>query len=275
MLNTIEIQKKDGRVLTLPIYNPTSFQIKDIQGLDPVKANIVTSNFSQIDGVQFQTSRREMRNIIMRLGIDSTDVSVSAQSLRKQLYEFLLPKTDVKIKFIRDGAQNVIVDGMVETFESPLFVKDPEANISILCFDPDFHSDTINTVSGDSIDGGTETSVTYDGDVDSGFVFKLNVTKTVTGFTLENITATGTIQRLYFDATDNPLLANDLLTISTIPGDKYVRVNRAGVSTSYLWALDSASEWVKLYPGLNKIKVNSSAVGVPFTIDYYNKYGGL
>ena len=82
MLNRIEIQKKDGGVLTLPIYDATNFQIKDIQGLDPVKANIVTSNFANIDGGQFQSSRREMRNLVIKLGIDSFGVGYTVQEVR-------------------------------------------------------------------------------------------------------------------------------------------------------------------------------------------------
>lgn len=275
MLNRIEIQKKDGRVLTLPIYDPTSFQIKDIQGLDPVKSNIVTSNFSQMDGAQYQSSRREMRNIIFKLGIDTSNTYGSVKTLRKQLYDFMLPKTEVKIKFIQEGVPTLLIDGLVESFDSPLFVKDPEANISILCFDPDFYSEQTNLISGLSTSSEVNNETLYDGDVDSGFVFKLTAINTMNTFTLQNTLTDGNVRSMIFESLITPLLAGDILTISTIPGDKYVTVSRSGVESSMLWAIDPASEWIKLYPGVNKIRVSSYVTDSNYTIEYTSKHGGL
>lgn len=275
MLNRIEIQKKDGGVLTLPIYDATNYQIKDIQGLDPVKANIVTSNFAHIDGTQFQSSRREMRNLVIKLGIESFGVGASVQELRKNLYSYMMPKTDIKIKFIRDNMDILAIDGQVETFDSPLFVKEPEATISILCFDPDFHSDNINTYSGVSVTSAIDSNLDYIGEVDSGFVFSFTPSTTISEFTLQNTLSDGTVRKFIFGSLIFPILSGNTLTVSTVPGDKYVRITRNGVTTSMLWAMDPASDWVSLQPGLNKLRFTTSVADITYSLNYYSRFGGL
>lgn len=275
MLNRIEIHKKDGGVLTLPIYDATNYQIKDIQGLDPVKANIVTSNFAHIDGTQFQSSRREMRNIVMKLAIDSFGVTKSVQELRKDLYAFLMPKTNITVKFIRDNLDVLSIDGQVESFESSLFVKEPEATISLLCFDPDFKNDTPTTFSSTSVNTAVDSEIIYNGEVDSGFIFEMTPTVDIDTFTIQNTQTDGTVRKLIFLSESSPILAGEKIIISTIPGDKYVRVSKNGTVSSILWGLDPSSDWVSLYTGLNKFRVITEVAGQPYSIEYFTRFGGL
>lgn len=275
MLNRIEIQRKDGGVLTLPIYDATNYQIKDIQGLDPVKANIVTSNFAHIDGTQFQASRREMRNLVIKLGIDSFGVGLTTQELRKELYSYLMPKTDVVIHFVRDNLPTVVISGQVESFDSPLFVKEPEATISILCFDPDFKSESEITFTALTQITAVDTNLVYDGEVDSGILFSYTPNQSVYSFTLQNTLSDGTVRKFIYDATASPILSGDTLTISTLPGNKYVTLTHLGAVKSVLWAMDPASDWITLQPGINKIRLSSYPNGLSYTIKYNSRFGGL
>lgn len=275
MLNKIEIQRKDGGVLTLPIYDSTDFTIKEIQGLDPVRANIVTSNFAHIDGTQFQSSRREMRNLIFTLLIDSMNPFKSVQELRKELYSFLMPKTDITLRFFRSNTDILTISGQVESFDSPIFVKEPQANISILCFDPDFKDINNSLFSGTTVTTAIDSDIIYTGEVDSGFIFTLYPNATTTTFTLQNTLLDGSVKKLIFESLSDPILAGEVITISTIPGDKYVRLTKDGNTSSILWGLDPASEWVSLYPGTNKIRVSSNTSGMSYTISYYTRFGGL
>lgn len=278
MLTTIELIKKDGGVLTLPIYDPTNFAVIDVQGLDPVKANIVTSNFSQMDGGQFQASRREMRNIVFKIRILSNPGDLSVQDLRKQLYAYLLPKSDIKMRFIQDGVTSVLIQGQVESFDAPIFVKEPEATISVLCFDPDFYSETEFTLTGSSVST-TSTSnnqLTYNGDIDSGFLFTITATAAVASFTLQNTLDDGSVKTMTFSDSLGTLVSGDIIKVSTVPGNKYVTRTRSGVETSILWALDRSSDWIKLYPGTNRIRVRTATnTGQAYSIKYTNKIGGL
>jgi hypothetical protein len=278
MLTTIEIIKKDGGVLTLPIYDPTNFAVMDVQGLDPVKANIVTSNFSQMDGVQYQASRREMRNITFKIRILPTPGGSDVQELRKQLYAYLLPKSDITMRFIQNGTTSVLISGQVESFDAPIFVKEPEATISVLCFDPDFYSETELTLNGLSVSttSTANTSLAYNGDVDTGFLFTINANASTNSFTISNTDALGSGKVMSFSDTTGLLLSGDIIKVSTVPGNKYVTRTRSGVETSILWALSRTSDWIKLYPGTNLIRVRTATtVNHPYSIKYTNKIGGL
>ena len=278
MLTTIEIIKKDGGVLTLPIYDPTNFAVMDVQGLDPVKANIVTSNFSQMDGVQYQASRREMRNITFKIRILPTPGGPDVQELRKQLYGYLLPKTDIKMRFIQNGTTSVLISGQVESFDAPIFVKEPEVTISVLCFDPDFYSENEITFNGSSVATTSSSFLTlnYTGDIDSGFLFTITATNPVASFTLQNTLDDGSVKTMTFSDSLGTLIAGDIIKVSTVPGNKYVTRTRSNVETSILWALDRSSDWIKLYPGLNRIRVRTATnINQVYSIKYTDKIGGL
>jgi hypothetical protein len=278
MLTTIELIKKDGGVLTLPIYDPTNFAVIDVQGLDPVKANIVTSNFSQMDGTQYQASRREMRNIIFKIRILSTPGGLDVQDLRKQLYGYLLPKSNIKIGFTQNNDSLVFIDGQVESFDAPMFVKEPEATISVLCFDPDFYSETEFTHNGLSVatSSVTNTTLTYNGNIDSGFLFTITANASTNSFTIQNTESNGTVRTMLFSNLTGLLISGDVIKVSTVPGNKYVTRTRNGTETSILWALDRTSDWLKLYPGNNLIRVRTATtVDHPYTIKYTEKIGGL
>jgi hypothetical protein len=211
----------------------------------------------------------------MKLSIDSFGVGKSVQELRKDLYSYMMPKTNVTVKFIRDNLDVLSIDGQVESFDSSLFVKEPEANISILCFDPDFKNDAISNYNGTTVTTAVDSIVTYSGEVDSGFIFSMTPTTNITEFTIQNTLSDGSVSKLIFDSASNPILSGETIFISTVPGEKYVRVSKNGTVSSILWGLDPSSDWVSLQPGLNRIRVNTSASGIPYTIQYYTRFGGL
>jgi hypothetical protein len=278
MLTTIELIKKDGGVLTLPIYDPTNFAVIDVQGLDPVRNNIVTSNFSQMDGAQYQASRREMRNIVLKIRILSIPGEANVQELRKQLYEYLLPKSNVKIRFTQDYISTFSIEGQVESFDAPIFVKEPEATISILCFDPDFYKEVTTSFSGVSVISGSTSysNLNYTGSVDTGFIFTITANDSTNSFTLESTSSDNVLRKMTFTDNTGLLASGDKIIVSTVPGDKYVKRVRSNVETSILWALDRTSDWIRLYPGYNEVAVKTAVtINHPYTIVYTDKVGGL
>jgi len=281
MLDAIEFVKKDGGVLTLPIYDYTKFQIKEVQGLDPVRASVVMSSYSQIDGQQYQASKRDIRNIVIKIGIVEYDNN-TIQENRKELYSYLLPKSEVKIRLVQNDLETLIIDGMIESFEAPMFVKEPEATISILCFDPDFYSDTTNVLEDAPSENKYKTVLTtsttnatfnYEGDIDTGFIFTLTATSALDNLKLVSTLSDNTFK--YLELLDLNLVSGDKIEVSTNVGNKYVRKTHLGVTSSVLYSLTRSSEWLKIYPGLNTIRVVSDVVGTNYSITYVDKYGGL
>lgn len=275
MLNKLEVVTDQGVVLSLPLADTLSgYSVQDIDGLDPVKATLVSSPFAQIDGEQFQASRREKRNIILTLGLESDLVVGTVKDLRNNLYGYFMPKSRVLLRFYQDSDPMVQIYGIVENMDSPKFSKEPTAVISILCFDPDFYDPVTKTITGNTTSGTTETPYIYGGTVETGIVFVMNVNRSLSAFTIYHRPADDTLRTLQFQ-TASPLQAGDVVTISTIPGSKSVKVTRAGVDISYLFAVSPQSNWIQLFPGSNKLRIYAEGAGIPYSIFYTTKMGAL
>ena len=274
MMTKIVAITDQGAVLTLPLQGPTSFSVQDIEGLDPVAATLVSSAFAQIDGEQYQASRRQKRNIILTLGYEPDYVNTTVQSLRKILYGVFMPESRVLLRFYQDGEPMVQIYGRIETFESPKFAKEPMAVISILNFDPDFYNPTSTIISGNTTSSNTETPHEYPGTVETGFRLQLFVNRDMSSFTIFHRPPDNSLRSLDF-LTTQPLQAGDTLTVSTVSGKKTVTLLRDGVTSSRLYDVSPTSEWINLYPGSNKLRIYAGGAAVPFQIDYTAKYGGL
>jgi hypothetical protein len=273
MLNMVEVRTSQGGLLSLPLEDPSlGFVVQDIQGLDPVKATIVSSSFAQQDGAQYQSSRREFRNILLKLGLYPDYTVDEVSDLRKRLYAFFMPKTEAKFTFYTSDGLNVDITGRIESFENNQFTQDPVVDVSILCFDPDFVDPDVVALSGNSTGGSTETDVVYAGTVDTGILFKLNVNRTLSAFTIYHQASDGSLRTLDFAAS---LVSGDVVTISTMQGQKFATLTRAGVVSSILYGVSPHASWIELMPGVNELRVYAVGAGIPWTIDYKNRYGGL
>lgn len=273
MLTLVEVRNNQGALLGLPLLDTDSgFKIESIEGLDPVKATLVSSSFATLDGQQFHSAKREARNIKIRLGLEPDYVTDSVQDLRRRLYPFFNPKSPIGMTFHSSEGLVVNIDGVVESMEAPLFVKEPAVDVSIMCYNPDFVSPDVETFSAMATSAAVEELVTYEGSVETGLVLYLHVDRTLPEFTLYHRTPDGTLLQLDFVA---PLISGDELTLSTVTGDKYARLLRAGVQSSVLYGILPQSKWIELSPGDNHIHVYTDGAPIPYDIAFVPKYGGL
>lgn len=273
MLTKVEVRNSQGTLLTLPLEDVSGgFIVDDIEGLDPVKATLVSSSFAQVDGEQYQSSRRETRNIKIVLNLEPDYVITTVWDLRTRLYNFFMPKSEVKLRFYISNGLTVDILGRVESFVAPLFTKDPQATISIICFDPDFIDLIPVNLSGLSTASSTEILVPYTGTVETGFQFVLNVNRVLGEFSIYHRLPDGTLRTLDFSS---PLVAGDVLTISTVSGAKGATLVRASTSSSLLYGIATPPQWLELVNGNNYIRVYAVGAGIPFSIGYAPRYGGL
>lgn len=273
MLVKVEARTIQGDLLSLPLDDISSgFTVEEIEGLDPVKASIVSSSFAGMDGELYQSSHRETRNIKMKLALRPESELDTVRDLRKQLYKFFMPKAPVSLRFYSEDLDVDIV-GWVETCETPLFAKDPVVDISIICLDPDFFN-PVKTVFSQmtSENPGSYDVLEYEGTTTTGFVFTLNLDRDLDEFTIYHRDPNGDIKSLEFST---PLLTGDTLFISTIPGDKGATVIRAGSVVPVLYAISPQSTWLELTSGTNEILVYATGADIPYSIEYNEKYGGL
>lgn len=273
MLIKVEARTDGGSLLTLPLVDYSNgITVEGVDGLDPVDAVLTYSDFAQQDGTVFQAAQRDNRFITLKLGFEPNFAITTPRDLRRQLYGFFMPKSNTRLRFYEDDGLTVEIAGKVEKFISPRFTKDPDATINVTCNLPDFVDLTGVTISGNTTAGSTTTDYTYVGSSDTGFVFTINVNRTISGFTIFNTPADNTQRSLVFSY---PMVAGDVVKISTVPGNKYATLTRAGVDTSVLYGVSPASDYLHLYPGVNHLRVSLAGAVIPWSAAFNTKYGGL
>lgn len=280
MLTKIDIQDLPGlsNTISLPLQDVSAgYTVKNIEGLDPVKATIVSAPFAQLDGATQQSARRETRNLVITVGLEPYSGGSTVKALRAALYANFMPKSMVRVRFYEDGASTpwAYIDGQVESFEAPLFAKDPEVNISIICFDPSFLDASLTTLSGSGFStvnsGGAEKLIVYPGTIEVGYVLDISVNRPLTGgLTIKN--RHGTVTDQLDIAMSLAPSGTDVIQVSTVQSKKFV--TKGGVSI--LYSVPVASKFGLLYPGNNYFQVIAAgSPAISYTIKYTAKYGGM
>jgi hypothetical protein len=287
LLNAVKVTNAQGSVLDLQLDDPSGgFVVKNIEGLGPVKATLVSTSFANLDGGQYHSARREPRNIVLTLGLAPDYAVESVQDLRDRLYAYFMPKSVATMDFnlfdqftqnISKQIKDLSIECRVESCTPSIFTKDPAMDISVMCYDPDFVDPTLVSLAGSTVTDLTETIVSYDGTVDTGVIFRLDVDRDLTDFTIYHRPPDGSLVTIDFSY---PLLAGDVVEISSVRGSKYATLTRAGVESSVLYAISPQSGWLTLQSGENRIRVYATDTAtpyrpIPYTIEYTSKYGGL
>lgn len=281
IITKVDVAVTGQGTLTFPMRDSSAgYLVKDISGLDPVDAVLSSTTMAQIDGAQFQNARRGPRNIVMKLGMQEVpSLGVDVDALRGNLYRFLSPKTSVVLTFYKNEVAVAYIRGIVETCQAPLFAKEPEANVSIMCYDPDFYNPVRTDFTGNTVLDATLTTINYSGTTESGITFFLNVNRSLAGFTIYNTHPDNTFQK--FDVQSggifDPFVAGDVVTVSSsVKGGKYIYLTRAGAVSALMYYVDRTSDWPSFQPGANKFRVVvASGAPVPWTMNYFESYGGL
>lgn len=153
----------------------SEYVIKLIDGLGPVKANIITTPTPNDAGARFLSAQDEQRNIVITMGYAPNYSSGSKiETLRRALRKVFTPKSKIELTFTDDVLGTFKISGVVESNDPSIFSKDPEVQISIMCQDPYFY----NVTDPDTVVIPTPTGfynefvIPYAGDIPVGFVLE-------------------------------------------------------------------------------------------------------
>lgn len=274
MLTAFQARSPKGDLLNFPLEDSESgFIVANIDGLGPVKATLVSSSFAGRDGEQYQSSRREARNLKFKLELDPDPEFETVWDLRKRLYKIFMTEAQVKLTFVLVDGLNIDIDGVVESCDPDHFSQEPAMDISVMCFEPDLIDPNPVTVIGATTADETAITIEYEGTVETGIQLVLNVDRALPEFTVYHTLPSDVIQTLQFD--NYPLEAGDVLTISTVFGAKAATLIRSGTSSSVLYGISPQSKFIELESGTNSIRVYAEGAAVPLSIEYITKYGGL
>lgn len=252
-------------------------QIRNIEGLDPVKASVNTSLLGTGDGEAYTGSSIPKRNIVFTIHPNPDWKTWSHETLRRLLYLYFMPKQLVRLVFYDDLIVPVEIHGIVESFEDNLFSEDPEILVSIICPDPYFTALEPEIVSGNSIrPGGLTTEVPYNGTVETGFYVKISFSSGSTPTYVKIQVGDPNIS--YFAVDSSPLVDSSKYFEMTCLQSKKTIQNvtiASGLFTNLLSKIRMNSVWPVLKPGINDFSIVTDVGIQTWELRYYERFGGL
>ncbi len=249
----------------------TGYIVQKVEGLDPVKASFTTTTLAGASGLYYRSGSRDSRNVVITMELRGDLVGETNGKLRTRLYEIFSPGRKVTFGIVVDGVYFGTLYARTETFEADMFTRKPLVNISLLCFDPDIlgPSTTTPTLATHNV---TERIINYAGTEPTGWVL-----------TTEPMPDARTGVSIYLSNSDRSSMINfggalnagDILKISTVRGNKFIRRVRAGAEISVLSSVSTDSTWAMLDPGENRIRVTTPNTWFGYKIQYMPRYGGI
>lgn len=251
--------------------NDDPVQVKNIDGLGPVKADITSTQSATGRGEIPQGTNTGKRNIVLTLGFNPDFAGNETMSgLRQALYRYLIPEQWTKLRFHSDDLPTVDIEGTVESVEPNMFSQDPEVQVSVICLKPDFVASDATIITGVS---GTPTPIDYPGTVDTGF--ELRVDNDAYSGSLDITVVAWEVPQVF---SIDPVTIDDTkyFGLSTIQSKKRVQtvVIVGEATTNLLSAMSAGSVWPVLKPGANVFTLEAEAV-VDWTFAYFTRFGGL
>lgn len=273
MLRKVDVITRRGTTLSLDVFeNDSGYQLADTDGLNPVKATISSAPNVGQDGETFQSARRGFRQIKLILDLVPDFVNDTYASLRRNLFNFLMPKETVRLRFYLDTGLYLDIEGVVEDHTSPMWDQDPQVTVTLVCLQPDLVDPRRVETDSSSVSTTAITEINYPGSIPTGIVVTMHVNRNLAGFTIYNGVEEGVLSQLDFSY---PLINGDELVVSSLRGAKGITLTRAGVSSSLLYGRSAQSKWIEFSQGINEFRVYAPGDPVPFTLEYLVRYGGL
>lgn len=268
-------------VFDLPSDDPV--QIRNIDGLGPVKAELSSTPFASGDGELYQGASVGKRNIVLTLGLNPNWADQSMATLRQILYAYFMPKAWCKLRFFSDHMSTVDIEGVVESCDPNLFSQDPEMQVSVICHKPDFIDADALVLEGivdDILLPATEHVFEYpEHAVPTGI--ELRIDRTVanvayTGPIVVTLTAQGMVPQVFSvgEATVDNVRSFKLSTVKTRKKVSSVLISDSSV-TNLLYQVTEDSKWPMIEPGENVLTVQANEPDQAWTLAYFKRFGGL
>lgn len=240
----------------------SEYVVVDIDGLGPLRADIITSELSGDAGANYLSSNQVERNIVIKLAYaPKYSLGSTVEKLRRSLSDVFTPPNEVELTFTDDILGSYVIRGRVESNDPVLFAKDPEVQISIICTDPYFYSPLAPVVF--TIPPLTPFNeqfvIDYQSDVPVGFLFDYDMTSgpsTGSDYALlqlnETQNANGRDPQMRLNGN---FQAGDHFTISSERGTRGAKRIRSGAISNAMPYFSGSLLRMKLRPGLNYLSL--------------------
>lgn len=256
---TLQIQNVKNEMITLT-QDESNYQVFQVDGLNPPKAQINLSQIAGLDGSQFNSSKLETRNIVIYIKLNG-----NIEKNRLYLNTFFSTKHKCKI-FYKNESRNVYIEGFVESNQYTSFTNNEIVQVSIICPNPYFKNvdEIVDDISkaiaafhfpfainiGDPIpfstlDTSKTTNVYNDSESETGVIIEVDFYGSVNTLLIRN-TETGEAFTLNY-----PFKSNDQIIIDTNKGEKSITLIREGSKYNIFTAIRKGSTFFQLSIGDN------------------------
>jgi len=313
MIKSVTVTNHLGESLVMELRFPekSGFLIRgEIDGLGPPKASITSTDLATRDGSRFTFAKMNNRNIVIPLTFLGSRISpitglleqISIEQIRHDSYKYFPLMREVRVQ-IETDERLCEAHGHVEGNDPTIFSSEEGCIISIVCNDPYFYSvekkDSVFSgiepkfhfpFSNESlvskllffseITHNAEKTVFYEGDISVGIVMHIHATGPATKILISN---TRTREVMFIDNTriaaliGSGFVAGDDITISTLKGNKYISLLRAGVAIDIRNSLGKFPSWFQVERGDNLFAYTAETgdVNLQFRVSSQIAYEGV
>lgn len=298
----IYLQGLGGKLVD--VSNGHIIRLTDLDGVGEPSASVSTSKYAGSDGSYISSAFIESRNIVM----DFKVMEGRMEHGRLTLYDIVQTRRPVRVLY-QTKEVDVYTDGIVEKCEIDNFGKAiTTGQISIICGDPFWYSrkENVTTIAGTvsgwhfphlesthklvdpydigAYDDGTKSGVTPFSWYDENSEFKIHTPGIDTGITITmNFNGEVTNPTIYDEDTGGSLTVTgtyepgDIVTVCTLPLNKYIHLNRNGTTTNITTRFGENSSWLVLKSGDNLFKKSADS-GISYlqvTMQWRDAYIGV
>ena len=257
MLQVIAENKYNDRI---NLTQNAQYALLSVGGVTPPTAIINTAVIATNDGGVFNSSRLNMRNIVLTIAPQN-----SIETNRISLYKYFKAKQYIKL-YLENNTRSVWIDGYIETIDGDLYAENQQLQISIICPDPYFKDTATGNYTFSNVISlfkfpfaieetpgvpisklgeFVEIAINNNSDDETGVIITILANGEVVNPTIYNMT---TNEHFALDVT---METGDIIKIDTRRGHKGVTLNRDGIITNILNNMVPGSSWLNLPVGDN------------------------
>lgn len=261
------------------------YDILSIDGLTSPDTSINTSSLYYTDGCLVNSMRAEKRNIVINMNIKPP-----IELNRLKLYKFFACKAKITLYWTNDS-RDVYIKGIIEKFETNLFDRLQQPQISIICPQPYFMStteDVIGFTDSESLfefpfsipdmgiimgEGKGRISQLVDvGEANTGIIVKITAVEgAVTNPSITNRTTGDTFTINY------TMSANQQILINSNAGEKSIYLYTESSKKNFLSKRKYGTKWITCVPGYNDFYYTAESGSANMQVEFIvnKKYQGV
>lgn len=265
----------------LGLASPTDhFILKSADGLGPTENDVFVGSTTRAGGY-YQGRRSLSRESTFLVGLNPDwSTNMTAAELRDTIYGLLtspVGSVNLEVMKIQFMATDVIVaetEGYLKRVEINPFTNEPQVQIVISSPDAYLGAPETSEFTGTALE---DLEVTNAGSAPSGFRFEMEISESITEFTLSDTDPLlDVVGEQFVTFEDITLDLNDILVIDSRPGSRAAYFLNEGITkTNLLRKRVSGSSWIMLRPGVTHLYWTSPSLADSLLISIDPLYWGI